>query len=395
MPAGALAALLSVLLLLRDGSATSTKCSKCADQHGHARPPADSGTELHLRPGRRPPVPFLAEVPLRGVNVTGNDLLLPIMTANVDYLLTSFDIDHMLLPFRNRAGLPAPAGSRPQNSWDDGLRGSNAGRFLMGAGNTLRWLPDPALHAMLTRVIDGIDACENKSAGYSLAFEPAAMLHSEQGDYARSWFTQGLIEAGKSGNTKAFPLVRRLYDWFNSADKNTVQAYLYDGVSNGEQGHIASTRVYLETPGSKWDDAQVAQDVYRDDLWLSQLAARNTSAITWYHMPRPNHPHCYLITGFIAFFDQYRSTGNGTYLEAARGAMAMLQENYVHIDGTSALVEGSFREQNTPRVYRILPFSHTGETCCTAFWIKFLQRFHLLEPVRTFSLESSRLPCKS
>jgi hypothetical protein len=117
-------------------------------------------------------------------------------------------------------------------------------------------------------------------------------------------YTQGLIEAGKSGNTKAFRMVRRLYDWFNDPNKNTAQPYLYDGVGNGEQGHIASTRVYLETPGSKWADVQVAQDVFRDDLWLRQLANRNTSAITWYHMPRPNHPHCYLITSFLAFFDQ-------------------------------------------------------------------------------------------
>jgi len=37
--------------------------------------------------------------------------------------------------------------------------------------------------------------------------------------------------------------------------------YLYDGISNGEQGQIASTRMYLETPVAVWADTQVAQDV--------------------------------------------------------------------------------------------------------------------------------------
>ena len=41
-----------------------------------------------------------------------------------------------------------------------------------------------------------------------------------------SWFTQGLIEAGKAGNTKAFPLLRGMYDWFDDPDLNPYQPYL-------------------------------------------------------------------------------------------------------------------------------------------------------------------------
>lgn len=96
--------------------------------------------------------------------------------------------------------------------WDSDLKGSNAGRFLMGAGNTLRWLEVPALREMLDDVVDGVEACKNES-GYILAYDPPGFMHSEQGDYGRSWFTQGMIEAGKSGNTKAYPLLRGLYDW--------------------------------------------------------------------------------------------------------------------------------------------------------------------------------------
>eukprot|EP00660_Eupelagonema_oceanica_P004912 gene4912-14957_t len=55
---------------------------------------------------------------------------------------------------------------------------------------------------MLNTIVDGIDDCRNASDGYILAYPPEGFMHSEQGDYGRSWFTQGLIEAGKAGNAK-------------------------------------------------------------------------------------------------------------------------------------------------------------------------------------------------
>ena len=68
------------------------------------------------------PVPLAAMPPLRGINVTGHPLLAPIMAANINYLLTSFTVDHMLLPFRQRAGDPSPPpGPRGQVPfWDSG-----------------------------------------------------------------------------------------------------------------------------------------------------------------------------------------------------------------------------------------------------------------------------------
>ena len=52
-------------------------------------------------------------------------------------------------------------------------------------------------------------------------------------------------------------ITKRRYDWFNDAETNPYLPYLYDGISNGEQGQIASTRMYLETPNAKWADSQV------------------------------------------------------------------------------------------------------------------------------------------
>jgi DUF1680 family protein len=333
-----------------------------------------------LRPDAHPDG---AEAPTSGVDISANELFRERMETNIDYLLTSFDVDHLLAPFRQRAGnASATWGSRaPAGFWDSDLLGSNAGRFLMGAGNTLRWLEHPKLRAMMDEVVDGVADCKNAS-GYILAYEPAGFMHSEQGDYGRSWFTQGLIEAGKAGNPKAFPLLRGMYDWFDDPDINPYQPYLYDGIGNGEQGQIASTRMYLETPVGVWSDMQVAQDIYRDNIWMNGLIARDSLSISKYHMPTPNHPHCYEITSFLSMFDHYRATGNSTWLHAAEGAWDIIHTNFLHIDGSSALTEGA-PDQGTDwkkKTYRIQPGTGTGETCCTTFWIKFNQRFSLLNP---------------
>ena len=63
----------------------------------------------------------------------------------------------------------ALAARRQVHFWDSDLQGSNCGRFLMGAGNTLRWIEDASLRKMVDAVVDGVEACKNKSTGYILA----------------------------------------------------------------------------------------------------------------------------------------------------------------------------------------------------------------------------------
>ena len=105
------------------------------------------------------PVPDKAHVPTSGVRL-GDGVFQTAMQNNIGYLLSSFSVDEMLRPFRERAGKPSPAGLRPPvGFWDTDLPGSNAGRFLMGAGNTLRWTEHPELRARLNAVVDGIAAC--------------------------------------------------------------------------------------------------------------------------------------------------------------------------------------------------------------------------------------------
>ena len=53
--------------------------------------------------------------------------------------------------------------------WEEDLAGSNAGRFLMAAGNTLRWVNHPELRRRLDAVVDGIAQCRQPN-GYVMAY---------------------------------------------------------------------------------------------------------------------------------------------------------------------------------------------------------------------------------
>ena len=117
---------------------------------------------------------------------------------------------------------------------------------------------------------------------------------------------------------------------------------------------------------------------------MQGLIARDPKSISKYHMPAPNHPHCYEITSFLSMFDNYRATGNTTWLSAAQGAWEMSASDFTHIDGTSALTEGAANHSAgadwLAKTFPVAPGTGTGETCCTTFWIKFNQRFQLLHP---------------
>jgi hypothetical protein len=99
----------------------------------------------------KPPA-ALATIPRSGVRLE-DGLLKTAFENNIGYLLGSFSVDELLKEFRDRAGKPSPAGLRtPDKFWQTDLAGSNAGRFLMGAGNALRWTDHTELRSRLNQV---------------------------------------------------------------------------------------------------------------------------------------------------------------------------------------------------------------------------------------------------
>ncbi len=283
--------------------------------------------------------------------------------------MSSFTFDELVRNFRVKAGKPVqPLEDRLNNFWFVDLPGQEAGRFLMGAGNTLRWIENAGLRERMNKIVDVIDECKEPD-GYIMAYPKNKIFSGEYGAYTRSWVTHGLIEAGYAGNEKAFPLLRGFYDWFNTS------CYLPEMLrraGQGTQGIIPSTRMYF-TPVGKPKDIHVVQQYFQENYWMEQMANRDLKAIWLYPYDRP---HNYLLTGIEPYLDLYRATGERKYLDAASGAWDLYHDNWEHIGGSIAICEGT--DLYPPKSYYL--HRSTGELCGSVFWAFLNQRFHLLNP---------------
>jgi DUF1680 family protein len=313
------------------------------------------------------PKAYKIEAPRRGVTLDGG-VFQTALENNIAYLLNSFSVDEMLRPFWERAGKPVPPGIRYlATSWDAEFSGSCAGRFLMGAGNTLRWQEHAQLRHRMDAVVDGIEQCRLPN-GYIMAYPEDTVFYGERGNYTRAWVTHGLIEAGYAGNPKAFELLRGYYDWFN---KRPYLNRMLRVATLGYQGIIANTRMYF-TPVGKPEDLQVAQRYYQENYWLEGLEKRDERVVWQYPYDRP---HCYELTAFEAYLDLYRATGEARYLNAVVGGWELHRDHWEITGGTSALME---YEDIPPGSYYVQ--RELGELCGNSFWTFLSQRLHLLSP---------------
>ena len=314
------------------------------------------------------------EVPIKGVKLTGG-VLKKTFDQNITYLLNNFSEDDLLYAFRKRSGISNPPGE-PFN-WDyhpPKVTGSIAGLFLMGSGNSLRWIENDALRKRMNAVIDGIDA-NKKPNGFIMAYPEEETDQSENANYVRSWLTHGLIDASIAGNKKSLKLVRGQLDWFNKWPGIIKVVDNKNGYIAGHwipyQGMISSTRMYLSPLGKK-DDIDLIFNHYQEDWWLDQLISKDDNAI--YNRP---DAHGYEITAFEAYLDLYRITGEKKYLEAVLCAWEMLRDKWEMPGGSFALCE---RKVYPPKSYLMGAESRSGETCVSVFWVKLNQRLHQLFP---------------
>ncbi len=314
------------------------------------------------------PVAYKAKTPLGGVRLH-EGLFRRTMDNNISYLMNSFTVDQLVRNFRVKAGYPVePLEPRFRNMWFQILPGSEAGRFLTGAGNTLRWVEDESLRNRMNEIVDIIEQCKEPD-GYIMAFPKHNMFDFENGAYTRSWVSQGLIEAGYAGNQKAFQLLRGFYNWF---DNSEYLPEMLRRVRQGTQGIIPITRTYF-TPVGKPEDIQVVQQYFQENYWMEMMAKRDPDAIWKYPYDRP---HNYLVTGIEPYLDLYVATGAKKYLDAVVGAWDLFHDNWEHVGGSLAINEGAFLYE--PKSYYLR--QETGELCGNSFWIKLNQRFHLLFP---------------
>ncbi|AXC12824.1 Putative glycosyl hydrolase (DUF1680) [Acidisarcina polymorpha] len=309
----------------------------------------------------------MAAAPRGGVTLEGG-VLQTAMENNIQYLLNSFTVADLLRQFYERTGKVKdfkPTGS--QIFWEEDLAGSNAGRFLMGAGNTVRWIDDPELRRRLNQVVDGIEECRQPN-GYIMAYPEDTISYSERAAYTRAWLTHGLLEAAYAGNPKPLPMLRGYYDWFND------QPFLPDmlrGAIQGGQGMIANTRVSL-SPVGKPADVQVIQRYYQEDGWLTGLAAREEDQVWQYPYDRP---HCYLLTNLEAYLDLYLATGDERYHDAVLGAWELYRAHWQQAGGSISIIEFQKDPPDSNYLHQEL-----GELCGSSFWVFLSQRFQMLHP---------------
>jgi len=310
----------------------------------------------------------LIETPLTGITLH-DGVLKTVMENNIYYLLHSFTFDELVRNFRLKAGIPVqPFNPNFDRFWMKELPGSEAGRFLMSAGNTLRWMDNAELRKEMNDIVDVIDQCKEPD-GYCMAYPKGAIFTGERGAYTRSWVSQGLIEAGFGGNQKAFTLLRGFYDWF---DHCPFLPEIRQRAMQGVQGMIPITRTYF-TPVGKPEDIQTAQRYYQDNWWMDSLSAHKPSAIWRYPYDRA---HNYLVTTFEAYMDLYLATGAGKYLDAMVGAWDLMHDNWEFPGGSLAINEGDL----IYNPHSLWLSRECGELCGNAFWVRFNQRFHHLFP---------------
>jgi DUF1680 family protein len=308
------------------------------------------------------------QIPVSGVKLRGG-IFQKAMDENIAYLLDSYSVDQLLRHFRTRAGKPiSPDLPKPDRFWEDDLAGSNAGRFLMGAANTLRWMDNAELRARMDAVVKGIVECRQPN-GYIMAYPEDTIFYSERAAYTRAWLTHGLLDAGYCGVPAAFDLLRGYYDWYNR--QTAILPELMRGAKQGGQGMVANTRMYF-TPVGKPADIQVIQRYFQENYWMEDLAHRVPEAVWQYPYDRP---HCYLLTNLEAYADLYRATGDARYREAVMGAWDLYRDNWENTGGSISIIEF---EKNPPKSYYL--YQKLGETCGSAFWALLNQRLHTLHP---------------
>ncbi len=281
--------------------------------------------------------------------------------------------------------------------WTTWLPGSNDGRMLQGAGNTLRWGERSDMRDMINIIVNKIEA-QQRADGYSnyypenesyeLNYLPRKLKdghhhwdrqYSERKNYDRVFWTRGLLAAGNSGNQPAFTVLRKFYDWFN---ESPYLEKLMDG-SNSTNGAPGGGLVHF-SPIGKNIDLETTQKFFDQEYWINELINENPLCIAYYPMLKA---HCYELLTLEAFIDEYRATGDKKYIDAVKGGWNIYNENYKHISGITAICENTIYppksyilEHDTSGKTAWEDSFHNGETCGSVFWININSKLLQLYP---------------
>lgn len=299
--------------------------------------------------------------PMQGV-ILKDGLLKKLFDNNQQYLLRHFTLNDLLYPFYVRAGKPAPERSRPEEIfWETELEGSNAGRFLMGAGYSLCFEENPQLRQQMNELIAGIGACAEED-GYCMGYPKSHMMIMERVNYTRTYLNRGLVAALAAGNQEAGRILRAQQDWFYQYPHKFKIMELH----LPWQGMLADTDAGMSSIG-KDADVMCAEMAYVKHAWLNRILQGDTKAIWKY----PNDgTHGNELIAFFSYAQLYLLTGDEKYYQLVLTVWDMIRKYWLHEGGTIALCE----EHNNVLYYHpnskpLTMDRHTGEVCCSVMWI--------------------------
>ena len=263
-------------------------------------------------------VPWALQVPAAGVTLAAGPLSTG-FAANVAYLQSRDPLD-MLFFFAERAGVPNPPGQC--YGWGGWIRGSEAGNFLMGAGNAIRWTNDTLLRANAEAIVAGITEYAQPN-GWAWAFNESDITQDNSPDYCAAWVTRGLLDAHGAGVPGALDTARATVSLFNNhsllplilppnGGPNPVQPYPsgFNNVTDGGYGQASGHMIYIEYQGmikhtlmalseaGTQADVDIVRDHYQEDWWLNALLSMDLFHAIWH---RQFFSHNYE-AGFDALF---------------------------------------------------------------------------------------------
>lgn len=324
-----------------------------------------NGTKAYLGPDSWKPVAYTATAPANGV-VLQAGLLLDCFDRNITYLNRCFE-----KPYYSDAG---------SNSWVQALPASAEGRLLGGAGHSLRWGERTDMRTIVDTIVRDVGSRQTAD-GYCLPYDVAFMepqkvqFVDERRNYDRVNLTRGMLAAGIVGNTDAYGVMRRFYDWLNPSlyYPKLLSGEFRGSGSNCNNGHAGGLLMFF-SPVGKPEDLVAVERYFVQDFFINQ--ARNAEPLSLGYYPL-HTPHSYVLLAFEAWLDHFRATGAPKYLEAAQGAWRIVSDSYEHVGGTIAICEMGVGDY-PPGSYYLA--KHTGETCGSVFWADFNHRFLQLYP---------------
>ena len=314
-------------------------------------------------------VPDIISTPVNGVRLTGG-LLRQVFDDNRTFM-KRLSFDAMLYWFDKKSGQSPDV--QPYRGWfEDALKGQTASQYLMGAGNTLRWEMDEELASGAEIILDKLEKTA-EADGFMMPIKQSEFANGEYPNYVRIWLTYGLGAAGLAGNSRAFELLRRWQDWFNSCDALPIVKHLHLAY----QGIVASTWAYFLPLGIE-EDIEVARTYYEESWRLAQFIRRESNAVAE-RRPQGDEPHAHgtELESFEGYLDLYRYTGTGYYLDAVLGAWEMYTRDWQHPGGGIVMCEFMDAWPGCGWITSAKPYN---ELCCSAFWIGLNQRLHRLFP---------------